>query len=77
MAGGLYAFSNYCPHFGAELTGSQVRGDRVICWWHGSAFNLTTGEAVNGPATEPLTMYRTRVEGDDVLLTKRDDVNAS
>jgi 3-phenylpropionate/trans-cinnamate dioxygenase ferredoxin subunit len=35
---------------------------------HGSRFDLTTGEPIGLPATEPVPIYRCRVEGDDVLV---------
>jgi len=66
----FYAFSNYCPHLGAELTGSLVLDTKVICWWHGSAFDLGTGLSVGGPAYDPIKTYPVEVEGDSVYILK-------
>ena len=67
------AFSNYCPHMGAKLTGSHHRGQGLICWWHGSTFNLESGEVTLGPGSNPLRMYEIKVEEGNVILVKPGD----
>ena len=47
---------------------SKAEGDEVECPWHGSKFNLRTGEATEAPATVALQRYAVRVEGDDILV---------
>ena len=66
----FFAFSNYCPHMGAELTGSMIDGKEIICWWHGSTFDLETGEVTMGPGTDPLRMYEVRIEDGNVIVVK-------
>jgi nitrite reductase/ring-hydroxylating ferredoxin subunit len=39
-------------------------GAVVICPWHASCFDVTTGAVVEGPAKEPLQVYRVVVDGD-------------
>jgi len=68
--GSFFAFSNYCPHLGAELTGSQIYRRELQCWWHGSAFSLETGEVLSGPASDPLKTYRVEVQGENVFVLK-------
>lgn len=46
------AFSAQCTHAGCLLY--KVEGTIGDCPCHGSRFDLTTGEAVHGPATVPL-----------------------
>ena len=40
----------------------------IECWLHGSCFDLRTGEPTNLPATEPVSVYPVRVEGEDVYV---------
>jgi len=68
--GRLYAFSNECTHTGEALTMGYVAGEQVVCWLHGSVFDITTGVKLEGPAFEDLSVYDVKVEGDDVLVGK-------
>ena len=68
--GQFYAFSNYCTHQGADFAGGfgEVYGNDLVCLLHDSAFSLTTGEPIDGPAFEALPIYAVRVEGDELLV---------
>ncbi len=69
LNGTMHAVSNVCPHVSMPLTGGSVSGDTIVCPFHGSAFNLATGECVEGPALgDSLDTYEVRIEGDDVLI---------
>ncbi len=68
-AGTLRAVSNVCPHVSLPLTGGTVSGDNIVCPFHGSEFDLSTGECVAGPAMgDSISTYEVRMEGDDVLI---------
>jgi nitrite reductase/ring-hydroxylating ferredoxin subunit len=69
-AGGtLYALSSVCPHSALPLSGGWLDGGSLVCPFHGSAFQLATGEGVQGPATgDAIEVNEVRVEGDDVLV---------
>jgi 3-phenylpropionate/trans-cinnamate dioxygenase ferredoxin subunit len=69
--GNWYAFSNECTHTGAALSMGYVDNNVVICWLHNSVFDMNTGEKLEGPAFEPLTIYDIKIDGDDVLIGKR------
>lgn len=58
------AFSAVCTHMGCTVT--QI-GDQLFCPCHGSAFELTTGRVVSGPATRPLRSVPVRVANGDVV----------
>jgi len=62
----LYAFDDLCT-CGAEacpLSWGLLAGTTIMCQCHGSRFDITTGAVINGPATEPLTVYEVQeVEG--------------
>jgi nitrite reductase/ring-hydroxylating ferredoxin subunit len=71
-AGGEYrAVADECTHAGCSLAyDGELEGDRVTCQCHGSVFDLDTGAAIGPPATEPLAVYRVRVEGDEIQLAR-------
>ncbi|MFJ8231946.1 Rieske (2Fe-2S) protein [Streptomyces sp. NPDC094448] len=50
--GEYLAFSAQCTHAGCAL--DKVEGNEGNCPCHGSRFDVTTGEALKGPATVPL-----------------------
>jgi 3-phenylpropionate/trans-cinnamate dioxygenase ferredoxin subunit len=63
----LYAFGDECTHMGCSLSETGTLDDRaatVECACHGSVFDVETGEPVEGPAEDPVPVFRTReVEG--------------
>jgi 3-phenylpropionate/trans-cinnamate dioxygenase ferredoxin subunit len=66
---GVYcALDDECSHEEYSLSEGEVWGDEVECPAHGSKFNLESGAVRGLPATQPVRAYRTRVEGDDVLV---------
>ena len=70
--GEVYAIEDLCSHAEVPLSEGDVeefRGAPTIeCWLHGSCFDLRTGEPTNLPATEPVSVYPVRVEGEDVYV---------
>ncbi len=61
--GELYATSDECSHVGGPLSEGELKGVTVICPWHYSCFDVTTGAATCGPAKEPVQTYRVISEG--------------
>lgn len=57
------AIAATCSHLGGPLDEGEVNEDCVTCPWHGSAFRMTDGAVVRGPATAPQPAYETRVVG--------------
>lgn len=61
-AGAFFAMQNDCTHAGFPIGEGDVIGEGIVeCPGHASAFNVVTGEAVTGPATEPLETYDVEV----------------
>ena len=58
----VHVLDNACPHAGAPLHGGVVDGFCLTCPWHGSQFDLRTGEVVRGPATQGPRRYPVRAE---------------
>ena len=42
--GHIYAIENKCPHFGLPMGKGSIEGGQIVCPFHGSRFDLETGE---------------------------------
>jgi len=67
-AEGYCAFQDRCTHRGASLAGGVLVGDTVHCLWHGSQFNVRTGEVACGPAKEKIKLFQAHVKENEVRL---------
>ena len=56
---GVKAFSDRCTHKGGPLSDGALMCGTVQCPWHGSQFDVKTGDVVCGPAKEPVRVYPT------------------
>ena len=68
VGGHFYALDDTCTHRGGPLSQGAFDAQGVTCPWHGSKFDLKTGQVLHPPATRPVTAYRVVVEGDRVKL---------
>jgi len=60
VRGKVCAVENKCPHFGLPLARGKVAGGTIRCPWHGSRFDLCSGENldwVNSVAGLPLPLW--------------------
>lgn len=64
--GDLVALDARCPHRGGPMDEGELRGDCIVCPWHGSTFRLDDGGLVQGPSVLDLPRYECRVNGDAV-----------
>jgi nitrite reductase/ring-hydroxylating ferredoxin subunit len=64
--GDLHAWDDVCTHQQCSLAEGELDGTIVECPCHGSQFDITTGEAVQGPATDPVDVFEVR-EADGAL----------
>lgn len=69
VGGKLYAIDNKCSHMNGPLCQGKVDGTEVVCPWHGSKFDVTSGAAKGPPATKGVAKYKVEVKGTDVLIT--------
>jgi uncharacterized membrane protein/nitrite reductase/ring-hydroxylating ferredoxin subunit len=65
---GYVAFDDHCTHRGGSLAGGAMICGTVQCPWHGSQFDVATGEVRAGPAKEGIKTYRVEESGDVVKL---------
>jgi nitrite reductase/ring-hydroxylating ferredoxin subunit len=69
--GGQYrAIGSVCTHEGGPLADGDLYDGIVTCPWHGSEFNVETGEVETPPATDPEPVYEVRIEGDEIQVAK-------
>jgi nitrite reductase/ring-hydroxylating ferredoxin subunit/uncharacterized membrane protein len=67
---GYAAFADGCTHRGGSLADGVCIGDTVQCLWHGSRFDVKTGEVRCGPAKKKIQSYEVRQKDGQVLLLK-------
>ena len=66
-----YAINNICTHEGCPLADGKVEGYEVECPWHGSKFDVRTGEPTKPPAMQAVPKYEVKVEGNSILVRKQ------
>ena len=65
VGGTYYAFDDACTHEQCSLAEmGDLAGTTVTCTCHGSEFDVRTGKVLAPPATVPVKVYATHVEGD-------------
>lgn len=66
----VYAIGDTCSHADYSLSEGDLYADELEleCPKHGSTFSLLSGEPQSLPATAPVPVYPTEVEGDDVFV---------
>jgi nitrite reductase/ring-hydroxylating ferredoxin subunit len=68
VKGKYFAIRNTCTHLGGPLAQGKLDGHIVECPWHGSRFDLATGEVKRGPAQTPEKVYEVKMEGATILI---------
>jgi len=71
VKGKVYAIDAVCSHEGGPLEDGTLDGYEVECPWHGSKFDVRTGEVTNPPAETPQLAYEVKVEGDKILVKEK------
>lgn len=65
---GYVAFDDHCTHHGASLADGTLSCNVVQCPWHGSEFNIKTGDVISGPAKQKIRTYQIQRQEDKVYL---------
>lgn len=67
----VHAMGARCSHAGGPLDQGWVLDGTLVCPWHGSRYDLATGQPVSGPSTCPQPRYVARVR-DGMVEIKRE-----
>ena len=68
-ADGLFCIENACPHAGLPLEDGDLRGNSIICPFHGYTYRLSDGADVDDPEFgQPVPTFPVTVEGDRVMI---------
>src|SRR5215471_4540469 len=68
LDGVVYATHGICTHAMAILADGFVEDDKIECPLHQALFDIKSGKALSGPATEDLRTFAVKIDGDDVLV---------
>jgi ferredoxin-NADP reductase/nitrite reductase/ring-hydroxylating ferredoxin subunit len=71
VKGKVYALDAVCSHEGGPLEDGTLEGYEIECPWHGSKFDVRTGEVTNPPAEIPQLSYEVKVENDKILVKEK------
>lgn len=66
----ITAIANRCTHRGGPLSEGTVVGDCIQCPWHGSRFDVATGEVERGPSTRPQPALEVRLVAGQVQVQR-------
>ncbi len=66
--GNYHAVGAYCTHYGAPLVDGVLNGERLVCPWHHTCFNVTTGDLQEPPALDALPCYQVKLDNDQVIV---------
>ena len=64
----FYCLEARCTHAGAPLAEGELEDGVLQCPWHGSRFNIETGEVVRGPAKKQLRVFNTIVKDNNLFV---------
>ncbi|MGY2129401.1 Rieske 2Fe-2S domain-containing protein [Blastococcus sp. SYSU DS0617] len=71
--GAVQAVGGRCPHQAGPLGEGWLHRGELVCPWHGSRFDLATGEPTQGPSTAPLPCFDARIRDGRVEVRRRAD----
>lgn len=66
--GGFRAISNTCNHQGGPLCEGRLRGEFVMCPWHGWEYSVLTGKGPEGYGEDAAAVYAVEERADGVYV---------
>ncbi|XP_041865231.1 apoptosis-inducing factor 3 isoform X2 [Melanotaenia boesemani] len=67
--GKFSALANQCSHYGAPLSKGVLTGNKVRCPWHGSCFNVLTGDLEEFPGMDGLPCHKVKIQNSKVYVS--------
>ena len=71
----FYALDNTCPHTFASLCTGTLRGDQLVCPWHGAEFNIASGKSFSPLTPKGTNSYPVIVRNQSVFIDLQDNEN--
>ena len=71
VGGEIAVLDNDCPHSGGPLGQGMVENGRVVCPYHGWAFDVKTGAALHAPG-EKVRVFEAVVKDGELLVRPPD-----
>jgi nitrite reductase/ring-hydroxylating ferredoxin subunit len=71
--GHVFAMGARCSHMGGPLDEGWLLNGGLVCPWHGSRFDLATGQLQGGPATCPQPRYDVRVRNGSIEIRREQE----
>jgi nitrite reductase/ring-hydroxylating ferredoxin subunit len=71
IEGNYYAIGNVCTHMGGPLNEGTLEGFEVECPWHGSKFDVRTGNPTKPPARQAVSSYEVKMQDNNILVRKQ------
>jgi len=68
VGGKVYCLDNQCTHLGGPLCQGSLQGAIVQCPWHGSRFDVTSGNVVGPPARKAVRSYAVAIEDGEIVV---------
>lgn len=70
IATGVYALADQCSHAGQPLREGRIRGDTLICPFHGARFRLQDGAPIGTLARQPVRSFPVQIDGGDIFIKR-------
>lgn len=68
LEGSIYAIDNMCQHAGGPLGEGKIKGDDVVCPWHGYRYHIKTGQYTKNPDMS-VACFQVKVEDGKILVS--------
>lgn len=68
VGGRVYCLDNTCTHLGGPLCQGTLHGSIIQCPWHGSRFDVTSGNVVGPPARKSVRSYPVSIEDGKIVV---------
>ena len=74
--GRIFAIGARCSHMGGPLDEGWLLKGGLVCPWHGSRYDLETGQPLDGPSTCPQPRYEVRVHQGIIEIKRKQEPGA-
>lgn len=75
--GEVSVVGEFCPHLAAPMADGWLDRGRIVCPWHGSQFDVCSGNVVRGPAAAPLPCYEARLRDGQIEIRGISDASTA